>query len=61
MLAKKYNTDTSKVKAQVEVFREEEHKKSLTSSATQPFLLPHEESPSKDEKDQLVDARIMQR
>ncbi len=60
-VGQKYDADTSEVKAQVEVFREEEHKKSLASSAAQPFLLPHEESLPKDEKDQLVDARIMQR
>ncbi len=60
-VGQKYDAETPEVKAQVDVFREEEHKKSLASSAVPPLLFPHEEGLPLGEKAQLLDARTMQR
>ncbi len=49
-IGQKYDEASPEVKAQVEVFREQEHKKNLASSAVPPLLLPLELGPPASRK-----------
>lgn len=56
-----YEAEGPDVKAQVEVFREEEHRKNLASSETPPLLLAHEKGLPEAEKMHLLEVRTIQR
>lgn len=56
-----FDAESPEVKAQVELFREEEHKKNLASSSAPPLLLPHEEDLREADKLQLLEVRVIQR
>lgn len=56
-----YNAETQEMKDKVDVFREEEHKKNLESSAPPPLLLTHEQSLPESDRGILCATRVMQR
>ncbi|KLO03940.1 hypothetical protein SCHPADRAFT_948157, partial [Schizopora paradoxa] len=55
-----YDATSLEVKAKVELFREDEHKRALESSAPPPLLLPHEESLPEDAKTLIIAIRTAQ-